>query len=33
MWLVLLKSIKDRLLGVDTQEQQVLPYVQYGTTY
>jgi hypothetical protein len=30
MWLGLLKSAKDRFLGVDTLEQPVPPRVQYG---
>jgi hypothetical protein len=32
MWLVMLKFAKDRILGVDTPEQQVSPYVRYGMT-
>jgi hypothetical protein len=32
MWLVILKSAKDRILGVDTPGQQVPPHVWYGTT-
>jgi hypothetical protein len=32
LWLVLLESTKDRVLGVDTPGQQVLPHVQYGMT-
>jgi hypothetical protein len=28
----MLESAKDRVLGVDTPGQQVLPHVQYGTT-
>jgi hypothetical protein len=32
MWFVMLESAKDRILGVDTPGQQVLPCVQYGTT-
>jgi hypothetical protein len=32
MWFVMLKSAKDRVLGVDTPEQQVLLRVWYGTT-
>jgi hypothetical protein len=32
MWIVMLKSAKDRVLGVDTIGQQVLPHVRYGTT-
>jgi hypothetical protein len=31
MWLVMLKSAKDRILGVDPLEQQVMPCVRYGT--
>jgi hypothetical protein len=31
MWLVMLESAKDRILGVDTLEQQVPPRVRYGT--
>jgi hypothetical protein len=30
LWLVMLKSAKDRLLGVDTPGQQMLPCVWYG---
>jgi hypothetical protein len=30
-WFVMLQSAKDRVLGVDTPGQQVLPHVQYGT--
>jgi hypothetical protein len=33
MWFVMLKSAKDRVIGVDTQGQQVLPRVRYETTY
>jgi hypothetical protein len=33
MWFVMLKSAKDRVIGVDTLGQQVLPRVRYGTTY
>jgi hypothetical protein len=29
MWIVMFKSAKDRILGVDTSEQQVPPRVQY----
>jgi hypothetical protein len=29
-WFVMLKSVKDRILGVDTLGQHVLPRVQYG---
>jgi hypothetical protein len=31
MWFVMLESIKDRVIGVDTPGQQVLPRVRYGT--
>jgi hypothetical protein len=31
MWFVMLKSAKDRVIGVDTLGQQVPPRVQYGT--
>jgi hypothetical protein len=31
MWIVMLKSAKDRVLGVDTPGEQVPPRVQYGT--
>jgi hypothetical protein len=31
IWIVMLKSAKDRILGVDTPGQYVLPRVQYGT--
>jgi hypothetical protein len=31
MWLIMLKSAKDRVIGVDTPGQQVLPRVRYGT--
>jgi hypothetical protein len=30
MWLVMLKSAKDRILGVDTLGQQVPPRARYG---
>jgi hypothetical protein len=30
MWLVMLESAKDRILGVDTPGQHVPPCVQYG---
>jgi hypothetical protein len=30
-WYVMLKSAKDRVIGVDTPGQQVLPRVRYGT--
>jgi hypothetical protein len=32
MWIVMLESTKDRVLGVDTPGQQVSPCVLYGTT-
>jgi hypothetical protein len=32
MWFVMLESAKDRVKGVDTPEQQVLPRVWYGMT-
>jgi hypothetical protein len=32
MWMVMLKSAKDRVIGVDTPEQQVPPRVRYGMT-
>jgi hypothetical protein len=32
MWLVILKSAKDRVIGADTPGQQVPPHVRYGTT-
>jgi hypothetical protein len=32
MWFVMLKSTKDRVLGVDTSGQQVPQRVWYGTT-
>jgi hypothetical protein len=31
MWIVMLKSAKDRILGVDTPGQYVPPRVRYGT--
>jgi hypothetical protein len=31
MWLVMLESAKDRVIGVDTLGQQVSPHVRYGT--
>jgi hypothetical protein len=31
MWLVMLDSAKDRVIGVDTLGQQVPPHVRYGT--
>jgi hypothetical protein len=33
MWFAMLKSAKDRVLGVDTAGQQVPPRVWYGTTF
>jgi hypothetical protein len=33
IWFVMLKSTKDRVIGVDTPGQQVPPRVRYGTTY
>jgi hypothetical protein len=32
MWIVMLESAKDRILGVDTPGQHVLPRVRYGMT-
>jgi hypothetical protein len=32
MWIVMLESAKDRVLGVDTLGQQVPPRVRYGMT-
>jgi hypothetical protein len=32
MWLVMLESAKDQILGVDTLGQQVPPCVRYGMT-
>jgi hypothetical protein len=32
VWFVMLKSAKDRILGVDTLEQHMPPHVWYGTT-
>jgi hypothetical protein len=32
MWFVMLESAKDRVIGVDTLEQQVPPRVRYGTS-
>jgi hypothetical protein len=32
MWIVMLKSAKDQILGVDTTGQQVSPCVRYGMT-
>jgi hypothetical protein len=31
MWFIMHESAKDRVIGVDTSGQQVLPRVQYGT--
>jgi hypothetical protein len=31
MWIVMLQSAKDQILGVDTPGQQVPPRVRYGT--
>jgi hypothetical protein len=31
MWLVMLESSKDRVIGVDTLGQQVPPHLRYGT--
>jgi hypothetical protein len=30
IWFVMIESAKDRVLGVDTLEQQVMPHVRYG---
>jgi hypothetical protein len=30
LWFVMLESAKDRVIGVDTPGQQVLPHVRYG---
>jgi hypothetical protein len=32
MWFVMIKSAKDRVIGVDTTGQQVPPRVRHGTT-
>jgi hypothetical protein len=32
LWVVMLESTKDRVLGVDTSGQQMLPCVRYETT-
>jgi hypothetical protein len=32
MWSIMLKNAKDRVIGVDTPGEQVLPRVRYGTT-
>jgi hypothetical protein len=31
MWLIMLESAKDRVIGVDTPEQQMSPRVRYRT--
>jgi hypothetical protein len=31
MWFVMLEFAKDRVIGVDTPGQQMLPHVRYGT--
>jgi hypothetical protein len=31
MWFVMLETAKDRVIGVDTPGQQLLPCVRYGT--
>jgi hypothetical protein len=33
MWLVMLESAKDRILGVDSPGQHVPPRIRYGTAY
>jgi hypothetical protein len=33
MWIVMLESVKDRIMGVDTSGQHMSPRVRYGTTY
>jgi hypothetical protein len=33
MWLVMLESTKDQILGVDTPGQQVPPRARYGTAW
>jgi hypothetical protein len=33
MWFVMVESAKDRVIGVDTPRQQVLPRLRYGTAY
>jgi hypothetical protein len=33
MWIIMLEPAKDRILGVDTSGQYVLPRVRYGMTY
>jgi hypothetical protein len=32
MWIVMLESAKNRIMGVDTTGQHVPPHVWYGTT-
>jgi hypothetical protein len=32
MWLIILESANDRVIGVDSPGQQVSPHVRYGTT-
>jgi hypothetical protein len=32
MWFIMLESVKDRILGVDTPGQHVSPRIRYGTT-
>jgi hypothetical protein len=32
MWFIMLESAKDRVIGVETIGQQVLPHIRYGTT-
>jgi hypothetical protein len=32
LWVVMLESAKDQVLGVDTPEQQIPPRVRYGTS-
>jgi hypothetical protein len=31
MWIVMLESVKDRIMGVDTSGQHMPPRVRYGT--
>jgi hypothetical protein len=33
MWIVMLEFAKDRVIGIDTQGQQVSPRVRYGMTF
>jgi hypothetical protein len=33
MWIVMLKSAKDQIIGVDTPGEHVPPSVQYGMTF